>query len=119
MYLKLFLLVIISLTIFSSCGDKITAVYDPTPYNLKLGQFPTPSLSLDNPLTVEGVKLGRMLFYEKALSKDITQACADCHRQTDGFSDFNQFSIGVENLPGKRQAMAIFNMAYHNKVTIW
>jgi cytochrome c peroxidase len=37
----------------------------------------------------------------------------------DGFGDKRQFSIGVENLPGKRQAMAIFNMAWHNNGFFW
>ena len=63
--------------------------------------------------------LGKMLFYEPMLSKDGTQSCASCHRQTDGFSDTTRFSIGVEGLPGKRQAMPIFNMAWHTNQFFW
>ncbi|MBK7304477.1 MAG: hypothetical protein IPI90_14810 [Saprospiraceae bacterium] len=33
--------------------------------------------------------------------KNGTQACADCHRQSDSFSDPLKFSIGVEKLPEK------------------
>jgi len=40
--------------------------------------------------------------------KGETQSCADCHMQEDGFSDIRQFSIGVDELPGRRQAMASF-----------
>jgi cytochrome c peroxidase len=35
------------------------------------------------------------------------------------FSDIRQFSIGVDELPGKRQAMAIFNMAWHSNGMFW
>ncbi|MBP6826625.1 MAG: cytochrome-c peroxidase [Saprospiraceae bacterium] len=95
------------------------ATYDPTPYDLKVGDFPTPDLPADNKLTVAGVQLGRMLFYEKMLSKDGSQACADCHQQKDAFSDIRQFSIGVEGLPGKRQAMAVMNLAWHRNGLFW
>lgn len=60
-----------------------------------------------------------MLFYEKLLSKDGSQACADCHKQEDAFSDIRQFSIGVENLPGKRQAMPVMNLAWHQNGLFW
>ena len=78
-----------------------------------------PDLPADNALTVQGVELGRMLFYEKMLSRDGSQACADCHRQPDGFSDSTRFSIGVEGLPGLRQAMPVFNMAWHSNAFFW
>jgi cytochrome c peroxidase len=60
-----------------------------------------------------------MLFYDEILSKDNIQSCADCHLQEDGFSDIRQFSLGVEDLPGKRQAMAVFNMAWHKNGFFW
>jgi len=95
------------------------AVYDPTPYDLDIGDFPDPGIPAENVPTNAGVLLGRMLFYEKMLSKDGTQSCADCHQQKDAFSDLRQFSIGVELLPGKRQAMAVFNMAWHKNGMFW
>ena len=60
-----------------------------------------------------------MLFYEPLLSKDGTQSCASCHRQEDAFSDTLRLSIGVEGLPGKRQAMAVFNMAWNTNEFFW
>lgn len=106
---------------FWSCekNEETPATFDPTPYALQYGDFPTPNLPADNIPTLAGVKLGRMLFYEKKLSKDGTQACADCHRQPDSFSDTTRFSIGVEKLPGKRQAMALMNLAWHNNGMFW
>lgn len=93
--------------------------YDTTPYALDIGDFEQPTIAPDNDLTVQGVKLGRMLFYEKKLSKDGSQSCASCHRQEHAFTDTTKFSIGVEKLPGKRQAMAVFNMAWHNNEFFW
>jgi cytochrome c peroxidase len=109
--------------LFAACDPKepeeIPATYDPTPYQLIIGDFPTPEIPADNKLTVAGVQLGRMLFYEPMLSKDGSQACADCHKQQDAFSDIRQFSIGVENLPGKRQAMPVMNLAWHLNGLFW
>ncbi|MCB0807632.1 MAG: c-type cytochrome, partial [Bacteroidales bacterium] len=93
--------------------------FDSTAFVFDHGIFPAPNLPTDNPLTVEKVKLGKMLFYDPILSKDELQSCSDCHIQVDGFSDIRQFSLGVEDLPGKRQAMALFNMAWHNNGFFW
>lgn len=89
------------------------------PYELNYGSFPNPNLPADNPLTREGVKLGRMLFYEKSLSRDNTQACASCHLQKHGFSDTATFSVGIKKLSGKRQAMSVFNLAWHSNEFFW
>jgi cytochrome c peroxidase len=81
--------------------------------------FPIPNIPADNPLTVEGIALGRMLFYEKMLSRNNTISCASCHNQASGFSDTNKFSAGVNGLLGKRQAMAVFNMLWHSNGFFW
>lgn len=86
-----------------------------TPYELNVpANFPPPDLPTDNPLTVEGVRLGRYLFYEKKLSGNNTQACGDCHLQDQNFSDFNQFSTGIDGIAGDRQAMPIMNLAWQS-----
>lgn len=94
----------------SSCEETHTT----TPYTLEVpvGFFP-PNIPADNPMTVEGVELGRKLFYDPILSKNDAQSCADCHAQTLAFTDDGlQFSIGVEGLPGNRNSMPIFNLAW-------
>ena len=51
--------------------------WDPTPYELIIPQgFPDMIIPLDNPMTEEGVALGRRLFYDPILSADNTQSCA-------------------------------------------
>ena len=68
----------------------------PTPYDLVIPPFfPPMDVPADNPLTVEGVKLGRMLFWETALSSDRSMSCGSCHLPAHSFSDPAQYSTGV------------------------
>jgi cytochrome c peroxidase len=85
-----------------------------TPYNFQTPVgFVQPTIPADNPMTVEGVALGRKLFYDPMLSKNDVQACADCHVQNVGFTDDGlQFSTGVDGFQGNRNAMAIINLAW-------
>ena len=99
--------------------DSPAVTQDTTPYELKYDGFPDPNIPEDNPLTVEGVKLGRMLFYEKMMSKDGSLACAGCHLQEDAFDDIRRFSEGVRGEEGGRQAMAVFNMAWNDNEFFW
>ena len=118
--ISLTLLSVILILISCTSDDEVVAVYDATPYSFTFPEnFGDPELPLDNVLTIEGVKLGKMLFYEKALSKDGTQSCASCHVQGDGFSDKNRFSRGVDGFLGNRQAMPIFNLAWHKTGFFW
>lgn len=96
----------------------LTATFDDTPYTLSIESFPEPDFG-DNPLTVEGVALGRMLFYEKELSKDNSISCASCHLQEHAFTDPNTLSEGVDGTLGKRQAMTVFNTAWHTNEFFW
>lgn len=90
-----------------------------TPYALSFDGFPDPSISSDNPLTIEGVKLGRFLFYENLLSENNNINCASCHQQINAFSDINTLSAGTDGLLGHRQAMASFNMAWNDNGFFW
>lgn len=88
--------------------------YDPTPYEIpRLTGLPAlPNAPADNPTTVKGVELGRKLFFDPILSGDNTLACAGCHSPKHAFSDTVGFSIGIDGLPGKRNAMPIYNLTY-------
>lgn len=66
----------------------------------------------DNPMTNEGIALGRKLFYETALSDDYSMSCASCHRQENAFNDIRQFSVGTDGSVGTRQAMSTFNLLW-------
>lgn len=87
------------------------------PYDLQtpayFGDFRLPA---DNPLTKEGVALGRMLFYEKRLSNNNTIACANCHQQAKAFTDGQAISLGSEGQPGNRSAMSLGNLLWAKKL---
>lgn len=58
----------------SWCGG---ATYTPTPYTLAIPpNFSAMPIPADNPFTVEGIRLGRFLFYDERLSGNNTQSCA-------------------------------------------
>jgi len=109
----------------SGCKDDddkpdVTSIeQDTTPYQLTYGNFPSPKIAEDNQLTIQGVELGRMLFYEKMLSGDGTQACASCHLQEFAFTDTARFSLGIRGNRGGRQAMSVFNMAWNGNEFFW
>lgn len=76
--------------------------------------FPQPELPADNPLTEEGVELGRRLFGDRRLSARDTQSCATCHRAELAFSDGKALSIGADGVPGTRNSMPLFNLAWNS-----
>ena len=84
-----------------------------TPYRFTFSRyFPQPALPLDNPLTEEGVELGRALFHDPRLSINGSQSCASCHQAATGFTDAKQYSLGAEGQVGTRNAMPLFNLAW-------
>ncbi len=84
-----------------------------TPYNwVNPKGFPTPILPADNPLTIEGIELGRYLFFDKRLSADLKISCASCHKPDFHFSDPTPISSGVDGRKGTRNAMPLFNLAW-------
>ena len=96
-------------------GEAIPPPPGTHPLRLDVTQrFPQVNLPAGNPLTTEGVALGRRLFHEKMLSGNGAQACASCHEQVNAFADARRFSVGSEGQPGKRNAMPLFNLAWNN-----
>ncbi len=94
------------------CG-KDPQVWDPTPYELHIPPFfPPMDIPADNPLTVEGVELGRMLFWETRLSEDQTMSCGSCHLPEINFADPEPYSTGVTGAVGTRNAMALINLGW-------
>ena len=84
-----------------------------TPYRFTMSAFfPQPDLPADNPLTVEGVELGRRLFFDPLLSVNNSQSCASCHQPAFAFSERKRVSLGAEGQSGTRNAMALFNLAW-------
>lgn len=101
----LFIYALALLYLFTSCQKENPGeeVFVQTPYNIEVPfGFPTKmNIPDNNPMTVEGVELGRYLFYDGRLSgraePDSLMTCATCHRQERSFEagiDHPQFQGG-------------------------
>jgi cytochrome c peroxidase len=65
-----------------------------------------------NPTTNWGATLGRVLFYDVALSANQTISCSSCHHQANAFADTGAFSTGFMGGHTNRSAMAIVNLRF-------
>lgn len=69
-----------------------------------------------NPLTKEGIELGRQLFYDPRLSKDGTISCGTCHQQFGAFATYDHnLSHGFNNSLTNRNAPGLFNLAWQKE----
>jgi cytochrome c peroxidase len=66
---------------------------------------------LDNAITDAGATLGRVLFYDKRLSRNNTISCASCHQQAHAFGDTATASTGVDGITG-RHSMRLINARF-------
>ena len=94
-----------SMELEKEIGDRVRQMYQPL------------ATSADNPENVsspEKVHLGKVLYFDKRLSKDGTQSCNSCH---------NMSTYGVDNLPvspgdnggnGTRNSPTVLNAAFHS-----
>jgi cytochrome c peroxidase len=66
-----------------------------------------------NQLTNDGATLGRVLFYDKKLSKNNTVSCGSCHQQQYAFDDNIALSKGLDGGSTTRNSMAILNLRFY------
>ncbi|MGG6230017.1 cytochrome-c peroxidase [Tenacibaculum sp. SDUM215027] len=112
---------IFSLLLFLiSCSSKEEEenVYTPVSANLEIPELfqqklIAPIIPTNNPLTEEGITLGKKLFFDPILSKDNTQSCASCHDPKNAFTDDTRFSEGIDGKFGTRNSMPLFNLAWN------
>lgn len=85
------------------------------PFGLDQDSFNVPP---DNPMTPEKIELGRLLFFDKRLSKDNTIACATCHIPAMAFTDGQPVSMGIKHQLGGRSAPIAVNRVF-SKHQFW
>lgn len=113
MSLRLLPLLLVSL-LLAACAP--SAPSGPTPYTFDLPpDFPTPRVSRENPITVEKVELGRLLFYDRRLSINEAGSCASCHEQRKAFTDGRARAIGPTGELHPRSAMSLANAVYNSR----
>lgn len=110
--------IIIIFFVCFSCDNESVERYFATPSSLDIPKLfedniLAPVIPIDNPQTVEGIALGRKLFFDPILSINNTIACVDCHAPENAFTDSDKFSDGVDGIFGNRNSMPLFNLAWN------
>jgi cytochrome c peroxidase len=80
--------------------------------------FPEPVYQFtNNPLTEEGIRLGKKLFYESRLAKFNDVSCGSCHQQFAAFTQFDHdLGHGTNHQHTTRNNPAISNMIWHTSM---
>jgi cytochrome c peroxidase len=125
-YIKPVLLwtVVVLLGVVCSQGDEERALahipFEPAPYKLEEPEgFVRMAIPADNPMTEEGVALGRLLFYDPILSADSSLSCASCHIPQHSFADSRALSRGIGGREGTRNAPSLVNVGYCYTGLFW
>jgi cytochrome c peroxidase len=107
---------VLNMAIIESCkksANKPTTT--PIQFVIPAGFPPTKFNFSANPLTKEGVELGRHLFYDGRLSRDGKFPCASCHQQFAAFATYDHdLSHGYNNQFTTRNAPGLFNLAWES-----
>ena len=116
-------------TIFSSCSsnDPAPEPHIPTPYEIEIPYgFPTLlNVPNDNPMTVEGIALGRILFYDGRLNgrthPDSLMSCSTCHRQENSFEVGapRPHPFGVTGQPTHHAMLPMINLVWNMGTFGW
>lgn len=103
----------------------------PTPYTFPVSYaLDNMNIPADNPMTVEGVELGRHLFYDGRLAgrthKDSLMSCATCHKQAHSFEcgiNHPKYkagkTFGMTGIPTPHTMMPLINLAWINEGYMW
>jgi cytochrome c peroxidase len=91
----------------------ITHTYSPdaAPIKFNADKMEAPLIPADNPQTIQGIALGRLLFYDTMLSGNKKQSCGSCHLQQLSFTDGKPLAIGAFG-DTIRNSMTLVNMAW-------
>ncbi len=66
----------------------------------------------DNPMSDDKIALGKLLYFDKRLSKNMTVSCASCHNPFHGFTDPARTSAGVGQQLGRRNSPTVINRLF-------
>lgn len=106
--------------------------YAPTPYVIEVPNWFPSDLNIpeDNPMTVEGVELGRNLFYDGRFGgrsdPDSLMSCGSCHVQQFAFECGTSnpyypggFTHGITGIPTPHVMLPLFNVVWNPNGYMW
>ena len=121
--------------LFAACkhkDDPVPVPAGPTPYSIEVPfGFPNKmNIPDDNPMTVEGIELGRYLFYDGRLSgrthPDSLMSCATCHLQENAFECgidhpvfVNGRPHGLTGIPTPHYMLPMINLVWNQNGYLW
>ena len=119
------------------CGNSCQPPERPfraTPYTIEIPKFFPTILNIpaDNPMTVEGIELGRHLFYEARLcgymgqNPDSMMSCATCHQQAHAFEVGmnnprfpNGVTYGLSGIETPHNMLPLINLVFNREGYFW
>jgi len=126
------ILIALAFLVMPSCSHDANVEYNPTPYQISVPQyFPTRmNIPADNPMTVEGVALGRYLFYDGRLSgntePDQQMSCGTCHLQSRSFEcgiDHPKYiggkTYGITGIVTPHYMLPLINLVWNESGYLW
>lgn len=98
---------------FLACTTILISFKYSNSYSGLPSNFPEMNMPQDNAITQDRIKLGKLLFFDKRLSKDKSISCESCHKPKFAFADNNAISPGVDGRLGNRNAPTLTNVGYN------
>ena len=103
-----------------SCSDTDDFYQEALPLVTIPDNFPAFIDSKTNPLTEEGIALGKKLFFDRRLSGNNQVSCATCHQQDLAFSDGVALTKqGISGNALERNSPALINLAWAGNGLFW
>lgn len=112
--------------------ESTDTVYNPTPYNIQVPTWFPDVMNIpdNNPMTVEGIELGRNLFYDGRFGgrsdPDSLMSCGTCHVQQYAFECGTEnpnypggFTHGITGIPTPHVMMPLFNVVWNPNGYLW
>jgi cytochrome c peroxidase len=75
---------------------------------------PIPPIPADNPMTAKKIKLGKMLYWDRRVSKTGATSCAFCHHPAYYGAEPMRKSVGIKGEVHLRNAQTVLNAAFLN-----
>jgi cytochrome c peroxidase len=124
LFLLAMLMVVHSCKKETPLSEPTPTVFSATPYTISIPKyFPTNlNIPADNPMTVEGIELGRILFYDGRFggrsNPDSMMSCSTCHLQEKAFESGGH-PHGITGIATPHVMMPLFNVVWNSNGYLW
>jgi cytochrome c peroxidase len=82
-------------------------------------EIPVVKYPIDNPNSKKSVELGKLMFFDKRMSRDSSLSCGSCHNASKAFTDAVARSIGKNGEFLDRNAPSLINIGFQESGLMW